>query len=268
MMTIMKEWQEFYRSSLIYLVVGLVILSSAIVLFQFSGMDISVSYRTGLVPVFQTSIYFLPLLSMIYGALSMSFEKNRRTLPMILARGTSLTQFVMRKYLSLFAVFLPTILISYFIAMVPARMVFGSIAAGELMIFLLAIIFLTAIFLSIGIMLGAWVNQKLSLIGGVIGVWLAIIYLFDLLLMYILPMISMDQILGFSILYFLSPVNAVQYFLLTQLNIYQLSDLSALYGQITFQSPWLVVIINTLLWIGVSVWVTIQALKRKGISHD
>jgi ABC-type transport system involved in multi-copper enzyme maturation permease subunit len=268
MITILKEWQEFYRSSLVYLVVGFIILSSAFVLLQFNSIDVSVSYRTGLVPVFQTSVYFLPLLSMIYGALSMSFEKNRRTLPILLARGTSLTLFVQKKFLSLYVVFLPTVVISYFIAMVPAKMVFGNIVVKELIIFLLAIIFLTTIFLSIGIMLGAWVSQKLSLIGGVVGVWLAVVYLYDLLLMYVLPMVSMDQVLGFSLLYFLSPVNAVQYFLFTQLNIYQLSDLSALYEQITFQSPWMVLIINAVLWLGISIWTTILALRRKGISHD
>lgn len=198
----------------------------------------------------------------------MSLEKTQRTLLMQLARGVSVNTFVRKKFLSLYAVFLPAVGMSYFIAMIPARIVFGTVSAVELGIFLLAILLLSAVFLAFGIMLGAFVSGTIRLIGGVIGIWLVLIYLFDLLLMYILPSVSMDSVLLFSIVYFLSPVNAVQYFLLTQLNIYQLSDLSALYEQVTFQSPWLVVMINTVFWIAALYFGTIQALKRKGISHD
>lgn len=268
MMTIGKEWKEFYRSSLVYLVAGLIIFSSAFVIFQFSGMDIAVSFRSGLVPVFQTSLYFLPLLALAYGALSMSNEKAERTLPILLARGISVEQFVIKKFIAIFAVFLPVVLGSYFLAMIPARLVFGSLALADLLSFLFAVSLLSIIFLSFGMLLGAWVNQKLRLIGGVIVIWLVLIYLFDLLLMYLLPMISMNQVLGFSLLYFLSPINAVQYFLLTGLNIYQLSDLSVFYEQVTFQSPWLVVLVNLIFWTGISVWGSIQGLRKKGMSHD
>lgn len=268
MTALRKEWMEFLRSSLVYLVVGAIILTSAFVLFQFSSMDVPVSFRTALVPVFQTSLYFLPLLALAYGALSMSLEKTQRTLLIQLARGISVNRFVRNKYLSLYAVFLPVVGISYFIGMIPARMVLGSISVTELGIFLIAVLLLSSVFLALGILLGALVSGTLRLVGGVIGIWLVLIYVYDLVFMYLLPMVSMDHVLLFSIFYFLSPVNAVQYFLLTQLNIYQLSDLSALYEQVTFQSPWLVLILNMVIWIGALFFGTIHALKRKGISHD
>lgn len=268
MVTIRKEWKEFYRSSLLFLVLGLIIFSSAFIFFQFKGMPVAVSFRSGLVPVFQTSLYFLPLLSLAYGALSLNDEKGNRTLPILLARGMTIEQFVWKKFISLFAVFLPIVAGGYFLAMIPARFVFDKIAVSELIIFLLAMLMLSMVFLSLGMLLGAWVNQRLRLVGGVIGIWLVLIYLVDLLLMYLLPMVSMDYVFGFSLLYFLSPVNAIQYFLLTQLNIYQLSDLSAYYEQITFQMPWLVVILNVLFWTVISIWGVIKGLRKKGMSLD
>ncbi|MFD1040501.1 ABC transporter permease [Virgibacillus byunsanensis] len=265
---ILKEWKEFYRSSLLVMTFGLVVLFAWFILFQYRGMDVPVSFRTGLVPIFQTSLYFLPLLATVYGAFSMVLEKSQRTLPILLARGMTIQQFVLQKFLALFSAFLPTIATAYLVAMIPAKLVFGSISIKEFALFIFSIILLTAVFIAIGILLGAMINQKLTLIGAIIGIWLALIYLFDLFLMYWLPSVSMNDIAGFSIIYFLSPVHAVQYFLFVELNVYKLSDLSVIYEQFTFQSTWLVLISNVLFWIGIAICGSIYVLKRKGVSHD
>lgn len=268
MVMISKEWKELYRSAIFLMIIILIVLSTSFVLYQFRGMDTQVSFRTGLVPVFQSSIYFLPLLALIYGAFSVLLEKNQRTLIMLAARGKKLSAFVVEKLIALYAVFLPSILISYMIALLPAKFVFGELVLYDFMIFLVAILILSAIFLAIGVFLGSLINQKLKLMGAAIGSWLALIYLFDLLLMYWLPSVSMKDVLFFSIIYFLSPINAVSYFLFVKLNVYQLSDLSVIYEQFTFQSPALVLIVNAFIWIGICILASIFVLKRKGVSHD
>lgn len=268
MATIRKEWKEFYRTSLIYLVVGLIILTSTFVLLQFTGMDVNVSFRSGLVPVFQTSLYFLPLIALAYGALAMANEKTDRTLPILLARGISVKRFVLKKFASLFAVFLPVVVGSYFLAMIPARFIFCRLVVSDLLYFLLSVLILSTVFLALGMLIGAWINQKLRLIGAVIGVWLILLCLFDLVLMYVMPHVSISQVFVFSLVYFLSPINAVQYFLLSLLNIFQLSDLSAYYKQLTFQMPGLVVLSNLVFWVSVSVWGSILGLRKKGMSRD
>lgn len=268
MVMISKEWKELYRSAIFLMIIILIFLSTSFVLYQFRGMDMEVSFRTGLVPVFQSSIYFLPLLATVYGAFSVLLEKNQRTLIMFTARGKKLSEFIPGKLIALFAVFLPTILVAYTIALLPAKMVFGELVLYDFMIFLLSIIILSAIFLAIGVLLGAGIDQKLKLMGAAIGIWLGLIYLFDLLLMYWLPSISLNDVLFFSIIYFLSPINAVRYFLFVKLNVYQLSDLSVVYEHFTFQSPWLILIANAVLWIGICIIASIYVLKRKGVSHD
>ncbi len=265
---IVKEWREYHRSSLLLMTVGLVVLSAWFVVFQYHGMNVSVSFRTGLVPIFQTSLYFLPLLAIFYGAFSMALEKSQRTLPILLARGMTVPQFVLRKFVSLFSVFLPTITLAYLIAMIPAKMVFENFDIREFAVFLFSVLLLSAIFITIGILLGTIINQKVTLVGYIIGVWLVLIYLADLLLMYWLPSVAMNEVFMFSVIYFLSPVHAVQYFLFVQLHIYQLSDLSAVYEQFIFESPWLILLGNTVLWIGMSMCISIYILKRKGVTHD
>lgn len=264
----LKEWKEFYRSSLFLMVILFVVLSSWFVLYQFRGVDVPVSFRTGLIPLFQTSVYFLPLLTMLYGAFSMVQEQNQRTLIMLTARGMTIPQFVLQKCLSLLAVFLPTIIFAYFISMFPAKIVFGTFSLPEFIYFLFAIVIICSIFLVLGVFLGALIQKKFKLIGATIGVWLALIYLFDLVLMYWLSAVSIDQVLLFSIIYFLSPINAVQYFLFVKLNVYQLSNLSVIYEQFTFQSPGIVLLGNMALWLGISFFASIYVLKRKGVSHD
>ena len=268
MVMISKEWKELYRSAIFLMIIILIFLSTRFVLYQFRGMETHVSFRTGLVPGFQSSIYFLPLLALIYGAFSILLEKDQRTLIMFAARGKKLSEFVLGKVIALYAVFLPTVLVAYTLALLPAKMVFGELILYDFSIFLLSILILSAIFLAIGVFLGAGIHQKLKLMGTAIGIWLALIYLFDLLLMYWLPSVTLNDVLFFSIIYFLSPINAVSYFLFVKLSVYQLSDLSVVYEHFTFQSPWLVFIGNAILWIGISIFASIYVLKRKGVSHD
>ncbi|QHS24169.1 ABC transporter permease [Virgibacillus sp. MSP4-1] len=268
MIMLSKEWKEIHRSSLLYIIIALVVLSTWFVFYQFHGLEQQISFRTGLIPVFQTSSYFLPLLAMVYGAISMALEKNQRTFLILVARGTTIQSFVYKKWITLISVFIPSIAVSYFIAMIPGKIVFGTVGFQAFSSFLLAVIILSTIFLSIGIALGSLIDQKLQLIGAVIGIWIILIYLFDLVLMYWLSSVSLDNVMMFSVLYFLSPVNAIRYFLFTQLNVYQLSDMSVVYEQFTFQMPWLVLTVNFLLWIGLILPISIYALKRKGISHD
>lgn len=265
---IAKEWKEFYRSSLLVITAALIVVSAWFVLFQYGTMEVPVAFRTGIVSVFQTSVYFLPLIATVYGAFSMVMEKNRRTLPIVLARGMTVQQFVLRKFISIFAIFLPTIIIAYIIAMIPAKAVFGSLTVKEFAVFLFSIMVLAAVFMAIGILLGSVISEKITLIGLIIGTWLTFVYLMDLVLMYWLPSVAMNDVLAFSIVYFLSPIHAVQYFLFAQLDVYRLSDLSALYEQFTFQSPWLVLIFNAILWIGLAIGISIYLLKRKDVSHD
>ncbi|WP_163969555.1 ABC transporter permease [Oceanobacillus halotolerans] len=268
MVQIIKEWKELYRSSLLLLTAGLVVLTAWFVLFQYNEMNVPVTFRTGLIPIFQTSIYFLPLLATFYGAFSMALEKNQGTLPILVARGLPIQKFVLKKFLALISVFIPTITLAYLIAMIPAKMVFNGLNIQEFAVFLLSMIILATIFIAIGVLLGSVIHQKLTLIGFIVGLWLGLIYLFDLILMYWVPSVSLDGVLGFSIVYFLSPIHAVQYFLFVQLNVYQLSNLSVIYEQFTFQNPWVVLLSNTVIWIGAAMIGSIVGLKRKGVFHD
>ncbi|RYG73682.1 hypothetical protein EU245_05090 [Lentibacillus lipolyticus] len=268
MIMIAKEWKEFYRSALFIITAGMIIISSWFVLFPYGGMDIPVAFRTGIVSVFQVSVYLLPLLATVYGAFAMAEEKNQRTLPMLLARGMTIHQFVLRKYLSLVTIFAPAILAAYVIAMIPAKSVFTDFPLQEFVLFAVSTIFLAVIFIAIGMLLGSVIGQKLTLVGFIIGTWLAFIYFIDLLLMYWLPNIAMKDVLGFSIIYFLSPLHAVQYFLFTKLDVYEFSDTSVLYDHFTFQSPWLVLIGNMVIWVAGAIGLSILVLKRKGVSHD
>lgn len=268
MFMIQKEWKEFYRSSLCLITMGLIILSAWFVFFQFKGMGTAISFRSGLISVFQVSLYFLPLIALIYGAFSMNIEKNQQTLSILMVRGMSISKFVWTKFYSIFSVFLPTILFAYFLAMIPAKFVFGSIAMKEFSFFVLSMVLLSMIFVSIGLFIGAWFNEKVKVIGASLVVWLGLIYLFDLILMYWLPYVSLNNVLAFSLVYFLSPVHTIQYFLSVQLSIYELSNMSAMYEQVTFQSPWLVLIVNFVLWIGITIAGSMAVLQRKGASHD
>src|SRR5690625_82738 len=193
-------------------------------------------------------------------------EKELKTNMILLTKKESATSFIFRKSIaiqfSLLAAFIGACFILAFF-----MIGFLSFHMMSFIHFVIGLIVFLVIFNQIGIFLGTISRTKMQLISINILTWFFVVFLIDLIFLYVLPAINFDNLRIFSWIYFLDPMHTLRLYLEVQLGMFSLSHMSRLMEQFVFMDPWIFLIINVLLWPLIFFGLSVLFEKRGG-SHD
>lgn len=252
------------RSHLYWIGSGMIVFVSLLILWQVTQFQGDIRFSAALLPLFRINLYFVPFMALIVSSMLVLQEKSKRTLFVLLSSHFSPLRFLLEKSISIQLILFSVILNSYFIVLLISRF-FLQADFLPFLAFLLSILALSAVFAQIGICVGVIMNHKMAAFAVCLLIWASFLYVYDLVLIYLIPAIGTDELFLFSLFYFFSPVHAIEYFLSVQLGFYPLDRNSAIFNQVLFRSPRLVLAANFLFWAGVSIIISHLVLKRKGI---
>jgi len=166
------------------------------------------------------SVYLVPLIALMLSYDAIVGEAERGTLLLLLAYPVTRWQLIVGKFLGHLAILAVAIIIGYGAAAM-AVVMFSDTGTRELLSLLALIgssVLLGAVFLMLGYLLSALARERATAAGMAIGLWLAMVLLYDLALVGIL-MADTSHAIGehlFAGLLLLNPADAFRVFNLTQ----------------------------------------------------
>ncbi|MDQ0339077.1 ABC-2 type transport system permease protein [Caldalkalibacillus uzonensis] len=246
-----KEWQEQIRSQGLWLVMGMFVFSSLMLISDFRAYPTDQRYDMYLVTFYNVSQYLLPLFSLFVGSFAIWQEKEQKTLLILIAKKESFLTFYFKKSIALQSVLLGLFMAVYVFLSFLLKLFIGFHRQGFL-IFLFTIMALLYVFNQIGLSLGSLCHSRLQLVGASIMTWFFFAFLFDLGLLKLLPLITYDNVQLFSLLFFLQPIQAGRIYLEAGLGLFPLDQLSRLMALMLWLSPGVFLVLNVLVWTGVS----------------
>lgn len=263
---LIKDWREMYRSKILISSFFLILFISLIIVYQVLSYSSKLSFPQIFVPLFKANIYFVPLLSMILSSFSIQQERLQKTIPILLTRYVTPVQFLWWKSITAHIIMCFVLMISYFLVFVFSKF-FVQVSFWPFFYFLLSLLFLAMIFNQIGSFLGCITENRLQLLSYILIIWFFFLFIYDLILIYVVPHIQSSDVFVFSIFYFLSPINTMRYFLYVGLDVYNLDSFSGLFDHITFHSPILVLSLNLILYLGGFFVLGLFVLKNGGLKE-
>lgn len=258
---IWKEWKENIRGKGLWLALSIIVLISVSILFRSTALSFDKGFYVLLINLFDTIIYFIPILCLFIGAFSIFQEKEQKTLIMLLTKKDSYTSFLLRKSLGLYSVVLVPLLVWFFLYLLFLKFQF-QLDSKSYFIFVSAIVVLALVFLQIGAAVGSFSRSRMQIIGYTIFIWFYFFFLHDFMLLSFLPDVTYENVKGFSALYFLNPLQAVRMFLETGMGVYSFGHMSRLLQAFMWTKPIFFLLGNLIFWLAASV-VTAIGLHRK-----
>ncbi len=171
-----------------------------------SPMDITVISLTSL------SVYLIPLIALILSFDALVGEFERGTMMLLLTYPVSRWQVIMGKFLGHLLILFIAIFVGYGGAIVLLTLFSGGSAEGwqayAMMMF--TSLLLGAVFIALGYLISVLVKERATAAGSAIGLWLAFVVLYDLLLFGLL-LLDKEQLISqqlFSGLMMLSPTDS------------------------------------------------------------
>ncbi|WP_243291381.1 ABC transporter permease subunit [Bacillus sp. FJAT-47783] len=231
-----KEWKENVKGTGLWLSFGIIILVSIIILLKSSALHDYQGFLVLLLNLFETNLYFIPILCMFLGAFSIFQEKEQKTLIMLLTNKDSYVSFLFKKSLAVQIVLIVPVLLWFIVYIVPLKMYF-DLNGGQYIIFLASQLTLILIFTQLGIFIGSISRSRMQITGSVILLWFYLFFLHDFLLLSLLPSVSYENVKLFSLAYFINPFQATRVFLETGLGIYSFGHMSKLLKSFMWAKP-------------------------------
>lgn len=258
---IWKEWKENIRGKGLWLSLGIIVVISVSILFRSSVLSFDKGFYVLLINLFDTIIYFIPILCLFTGAFSIFQEKEQKTLIMLLTKRDHYGSFLGKKSLALYTVVLLPLLAWFFIYFAFLRLI-TPIDAGSCAVFITAVLVLALIFLQMGTAIGSFSRSRMQLVGCAVFTWFYFFFLHDFLLLSYLPNVSYENVKLFSVFYFLNPLEAVRMFLETGMGVYSFGHMSRLLESFMWTKPAYFLIGCLVFWLAVS-FITGGVLNRK-----
>ncbi len=244
---IWKEWKENIRGKGLWIACSVIVIVSISMLFQASVMSYDQGFYVLILNLFDTLIYFLPILSLFLGAFSIFQEKEQKTLIMLLTKQESFMSFLWKKSIGVQAVLLTPLIIWFFVYLVPLKFFFEINFSGYFL-FLLALITLMMVFTQIGLFIGSFCRSRMQIVGFTIFVWFYFFFLHDFALLSYLPNVTYENVKVFSVFFFLNPIPAVRMFLESGLGVYSFGHMSKLLQSFMWTKPGLFLCGNFVVW--------------------
>ncbi|HJV31522.1 MAG TPA: ABC transporter permease subunit [Bacillales bacterium] len=260
---IWKEWKENIRGKGLWLSLSIIVLISLAILFRSSSLSFDKGFYVLLINLFDTIIYFIPILCLFIGAFSIFQEKEQKTLIMLLTKKEQYSSFLLKKSLGLYSVFLVPIVVWFFIYLLFMKFSFQIDMKGYF-VFVVAIICLALIFLQMGAAIGSFSRSRMQIIGYTIFVWFYFFFLHDFMLLSYLPNVTYEKVKLFSAFYFLNPLEAVRMFLETSMGVYSFGHMSRLLEAFMWTKPGIFLLGSFAFWILVSYLTAIIFHRKEG----
>lgn len=260
---IWKEWKENLRGKGLWLALSIIVLISVSILFRSTALSFDSGFYVLLINLFDTIIYFIPILCLFIGAFSIFQEKEQKTLIMLLTKKDSYTSFLLRKSLGLYSVVLLPLIAWFFLYLLLLKFHFQLDVKGYF-IFVIAIVTMALVFLQMGAAVGSFSRSRMQIIGYTIFIWFYFFFLHDFILLSFLPDVTYENVKGFSSVYFLNPLQAVRMFLETGMGVYSFGHMSRLLQAFMWTKPIFFLLGNLLFWLAVSVTAAIVFHRKEG----
>ncbi|MGX6445445.1 ABC transporter permease [Neobacillus sp. K501] len=260
---IWKEWKENIRGKGLWLALSIIVLISVSILFRSTALSFDKGFYVLLINLFDTIIYFIPILCLFIGAFSIFQEKEQKTLIMLLTKKDSYTSFLVRKSLGLYSVVLLPLIAWFFIYLLLLKFHFQLDVKGYF-IFVIAIITMALVFLQMGAAVGSFSRSRMQIIGYTIFIWFYFFFLHDFILLSFLPDVTYENVKGFSSIYFLNPLQSVRMFLETCMGVYSFGHMSRLLQAFMWTKPVFFLLGNLIFWLAVSVTAAIVFHRKEG----
>ncbi|GEM_PF-891157 len=263
---IWKEFLEQIRGKGLWLGLAIMVLTSLFLISEARFFPSELSFQALLLSIYDMNIYLIPLFALFLTSLSIYQEKELKTDMILLTKKESYFSFLLNKTVAVQTV----IILAFYIACIILAIfmkVFVGFDLRSFLIFLLVLGILLIIFNQIGIFLGSIVRSKMQLVGANILTWFFLVFLLDLIFLYVLPAIDYHNVKLFGWFYFMDPLHTLRFLLETELGLFSLSNLSALMREFVVISPWGLLFINAVGW-PVLFFVCAVFARRAGDSHD
>ncbi|HLS23181.1 MAG TPA: copper ABC transporter permease [Pseudogracilibacillus sp.] len=263
---IWKEWLEQVRSKGLWFGLAMLMLTSLFLVAEARSFPSDLGFEVFLLSLFDMNLYLIPLFAMFLASFSMFQEKELKTKMILLTKKESALSFIWRKSLaiqfSLLAAFIGAYLILAFF-----MIGFLSFHLVSFIHFLITLIVFLFIFNQIGIFLGTVSRTKMQLISLNILTWFFVVFLIDLVFLYVLPAITFDNLRFFSWLYFLAPMHTLRLYLEVHLGLLSMSHMSRLMEQFIFMDAWIFLLINAIVWPVLFFFASVF-IERRGDRND
>lgn len=260
---IWKEWKENIRGKGLWLAIGTIMLVSVLLLVRSSALSYDQGFYILLINLFDTLVYFIPILCLFMGAFSVYQEKEQKTLVMLLTRQDHFMAFLVKKSLGLHLVLLGPVLFWFFLYLVPLK-IYYSTDIVTYFIFILAISVLVVIFIQMGTLIGSISRSRMQIAGLSIIVWFYFFFLHDFALLSFMKDVTHENVKLFSLAYFLNPIQAVRMYLETGLGIYSFGHMSRLLKSFMWLQPGVFLGASFLFWMIVSFISSILLHRKEG----
>jgi ABC-type transport system involved in multi-copper enzyme maturation permease subunit len=260
---IWKEWKENTRGKGLWLSLSIIVLLSVSILFRSTVLSFDKGFYVLLLNLFDTIIYFIPILCLFIGAFSIFQEKEQKTLIMLLTKKDNYASFLAKKSLGLYTVVLAPLLIWFFLYLLLLKFHFQLDIQGYF-IFVLSIVVLALVFLQMGAAIGSFSRSRMQIIGYTIFVWFYFFFLHDFILLSFLPDVTHENVKLFSSAYFLNPLQAVRMFLETAMGVYSFGHMSRLLQAFMWTKPIFFLLGNLIIWFAVSFGTAIVFNGKEG----
>ncbi|MCM3567122.1 ABC transporter permease [Neobacillus mesonae] len=260
---IWKEWKENLRGKGLWLALSIIVLISISILFRSSALSFDKGFYILLVNLFDTIIYFIPILCLIIGAFSIFQEKEQKTLIMLLTKKDNYTSFLLRKSIGLYTVVLLPLIAWFFVYLLFLKFQF-QLDIKSYFIFVLSLLCMSLIFLQMGAAIGSFSRSRMQIIGYSIFIWFYFFFLHDFILLSFLPDVTYENVKLFSAGYFLNPLQAVRMFLETGIGVYSFGHMSRFLQSFMWTKPVFFLLGNLIVWLAASIGIAIVFNRKEG----
>ncbi|MBM4761616.1 ABC transporter permease subunit [Bacillus sp. B15-48] len=260
---IWKEWKESIRSKGLWLSLGIIIIVSLFMLSRAQDFGFEQGYYVLLINLFESLIYFIPILCLFLGAFSVFQEKEQKTLVMLLTKRESTLSFLFKKSIAIQVVFVLPVFAWFFIFLIPVKFFF-TIQFADYFLLVAALIGLMLVFTQLGVAIGSISRSRMQITGIAVVLWFYFFFLHDFALLSMLPSVTHDNVQLFSIAYFLNPIQAVRMFLESALGLYSFGNMSRLLESFMWLAPSLFFIFNLMIWLLISFGGAVLLHRKEG----
>ena len=263
---IWKEWLEQVRSKGLWFGLAMLMLTSLFLIAEARSFPADLGFEVLLLSLFDMNLYLIPLFTMFLASFSIYQEKELKTDMILLTKKESAMSFLFRKSIAIQFSLLAAFVGAYFI-LAFFMIGFLSFHIMSFVHFIIGLIVFVIIFNQIGIFLGTISKTKMQLISINILTWFFVVFLIDLIFLYVLPVINFDNLRLFSWIYFLDPMHTVRFYLEVNLGMFSMSHMSRLMEKFVFMDAWIFLLINVVAWPLIFFGLALL-FKKRGGRHD
>ncbi|WP_312476207.1 ABC transporter permease subunit [Neobacillus sp.] len=260
---IWKEWKENIRGKGLWLSLSIIVILTISILFRSTALSFDKGFYILLINLFDTLIYFIPILCLFIGAFSIFQEKEQKTLIMLLTKKDNYPSFLVKKSLGLYTVVLVPLIGWFFMYLLLLKFTF-QLDIKSYLIFVAAIVLMALIFLQMGAAIGSFSRSRMQIIGYTIFVWFYFFFLHDFILLSFLPDVTYENVKLFSSVYFLNPLQSVRMYLETGMGVYSFGHMSRLLQAFMWTKPVFFLLGNLIFWLAVSFGTAIVFNRKEG----